>query len=46
VHRNKIATQLQRPAVYEEEDARIGKFLAEKSDSGMTAEEVQGRKLE
>jgi len=40
IHRNKIATQLQRPTIYEEEDARIGAALGEKGE-GFVAEEVE-----
>ena len=48
IHRNKIATQLARPAIYEEEDLRIsglnGKAMgrSEKTDSDvLTTEEVE-----
>ena len=41
VHRNRVATQLQRPEIYEEEDYRIG-HLGEKTDSSeAVAEEVE-----
>ena len=40
VHRNKIATQLQRPMVYEEEDARI-EGLGGRGEEELVAEEVE-----
>ncbi len=38
IHRNKLATQLHRPAVYEEEDARI-ETMGEKGEKGDVIEE-------
>ena len=44
IHRNKIATQLHRPEIYEEEDYRI-EHLGEKMESGTVADEVENIKL-
>tara|TARA_R110002060_G_scaffold47312_1_gene58414 strand:+ start:1825 stop:2163 length:339 start_codon:yes stop_codon:yes gene_type:complete len=46
IHRNKIATQLQRPAIYEEEDRRIesmGEKSVEVSGSEVVEEQVEHR---
>ena len=43
IHRNKIATQLQRPEIYEEEDYRIG-HLGDKSESVTVTEEMENAK--
>ena len=44
IHRNKVATQLHRPDIYEEEDYRIG-HLGEKTESDETVmEEVETAK--
>ena len=39
IHRNKLATQLRRPSVYEEEDARIG-HMDDKTDSELIVGEM------
>lgn len=42
IHRNKIATQLRRPSIYEDEDRRIEQLGgSEKVDSELVAEEVE-----
>jgi len=41
IHRNRIATQLSRPAIYDEMDARIGQ-MGEKSASELVVEDVEG----
>jgi hypothetical protein len=51
IHRNKIATQLHRPQMYEEEDLRLGKIAEEKglqkssssSDNAVEIMEVEHR---
>ena len=43
IHRNKIATQLHRPDIYEEEDYRIG-HLGDKPESETVTEEVENAK--
>lgn len=45
IHRNKIATQLQRPAIYEEADAALGR-VHEKNGVGMTEEEMVAAEIE
>jgi MFS family permease len=45
IHRNKVATQLQRPNIYEEEDYRIG-HLGEKTESEMVTEEAENTKTD
>lgn len=42
IHRNKIATQLHRPDIYEEEDYRIG-HMDDKTDSETVGEEVENK---
>jgi hypothetical protein len=48
IHNNKIATQLHRPAIYEEEDERIargqGKEVLEKEEESMVVNEVEDGK--
>jgi hypothetical protein len=41
IHRNKIATQLARPAMYEEEDRRIAAGIGEKGEGELVAEEIE-----
>jgi hypothetical protein len=40
IHRNKVATQLRRPSVYEEDDARIADLNGESEKSAMDSEVV------